>query len=402
MKQFLLYSLGLLIIINISSCSDDFTSPTSQDKEEIEEKISDLELLKAKYGESTLINLDKATEYSKKLTQIFNGGKTRALTTNDYPEYFGGSFTNDEGNFIIYVTQDSIKYREKLSQLLGTNDINIQMCNYSYKNLNEIMDYLDNYKLDGVKSEVSNNMVGWGLYARENCIKIELKDYSDARIQEFKDNIMDSPAITFEKYKGEIQLCQTLQPGMGITNGTNWGSIGYKAWLNGSGKQGIIVSGHLVPNTYDYHLYYGNSRTPFATVTYTQMSGSIDAAFCEITDPAYFAINTIAGTNYELSTEVIDPDENNIINMRGYVSKTKSSKVISVRQSHYFSETGANLVNLITSTLPTQNGDSGGIIYKLSTSGQRSTVGIIIGIHSGISYACKASEINRAFNCSRL
>lgn len=71
-----------------------------------------------------------------------------------YPDYYGGSYINDAGQLIVYVT-DNVQRPAVLSD---NANVVYEPCTYSYNELLSVMDTLNNYKFS--RSNVSVKTVG--------------------------------------------------------------------------------------------------------------------------------------------------------------------------------------------------------------------------------------------------
>lgn len=139
----------------------------------------------------------------QEIVKLFgNGDKSYLLETKDYPSYYGGSYTNKKGQFIIFITGDTLKAKERFSKITDKTNTIFQNCEYSYKTLIEIMDTIRN-KVKS-KAPASKYLNDWWIEERENRVFVFLNKQNDEVISEFKQNITDSPAIIFKKSSRRI------------------------------------------------------------------------------------------------------------------------------------------------------------------------------------------------------
>ena len=118
-----------------------------------------------------------------------------------YPDYYGGSYINDAGQLIVYVT-DNVQRPAVLSD---NANVVYEPCTYSYNELLSVMDTLNNYKFSRSNDAIASNFNEFGLYDSENRIIVKLDDLSDESIKEFKENVCDSAVIKFEQGCGPIE-----------------------------------------------------------------------------------------------------------------------------------------------------------------------------------------------------
>ena len=89
-----------------------------------------------------------------------------------YPDAYGGAYINDSGKLVIYVVESKIEDSSDIDSTIEdisnfspadnvldstTADYVLEPCEYSYTDLNNIMDLLNNYKINNQGSEIANN-----------------------------------------------------------------------------------------------------------------------------------------------------------------------------------------------------------------------------------------------------
>lgn len=112
-----------------------------------------------------------------------------------YPDYYGGAYINDEGRLVVYVTD--LNKAPSLMSVDDNNAIIYQECEYSYNELNDTMDTLNEYKFSNLDSDIANNFNSYALLDKENRVEVRLDEFSEEKIQEFKDAVFDSDTIIF-------------------------------------------------------------------------------------------------------------------------------------------------------------------------------------------------------------
>ena len=282
-----------------------------------------------------------------------------------YPDYYGGSYINDAGQLIVYVT-DNVQRPAVLSD---NANVVYEPCTYSYNELLSVMDTLNNYKFSRSNDAIASNFNEFGLYDSENRIIVKLDDLSDESIKEFKENVCDSAVIKFEQGCGPIETEVNVNAGDKISFSGGSASVGYRVKRDGEA---------------------------------TQQSGNADAAFCAITNSDYSPTNTLSGTSNTLSTTISEPGVGTVINKIGMKTGHTSGKVLSTNVTITFSS-GATISNLTSADYESGPGDSGCVVYSyIGSTGARLTLGIHTGASgSGTRYYTKANEVNAALGTSR-
>lgn len=226
------------------------------------------------------IKESKSSLQYEKLMDSFEETETGELI---YPDYYGGSYIDDDGGFVVCVVATNAeekKYTSKsIEETIHASDFKIKSVKYSYNELEEMMEFLNKYKQNTRDSEIAKSWSGHFLSDSDNAIFVELDVVSDEQISLFRKEVTDSPMISFINSGGQGVDCANLNPGRGTNNATTGmsGSMGYRASING--RIGFVTAAH-VASVGD--VIKGTSST-IGEVTISQNWGSVDAAFLEIT-----------------------------------------------------------------------------------------------------------------------
>lgn len=201
------------------------------------------------------------------------------LESDDYPDYYAGSYFDEFDGLVIMVTGDIDKAKKELCEVIGDDGYQIRKVDNSYKEMTRILEAIDKIFFNE-KDDRKKNIIAYGISEKENKVFVELEEYSDKSIAEFKTNVVSSDIIAFEK--GETPERILISPGVriGRTAAASQGqgtagrsSVGYRARRNG--RNGIVVSGHGV--TIGSPVFWNGRNIGQPLVR--QVSGSIDAAF---------------------------------------------------------------------------------------------------------------------------
>ena len=356
---------------------------------------------------------ENANELYENLMSAFNQQSTRSSESLVYPDYYGGAFINDDGILVVY-TKDNIssKLQSDITRAVGTNHYIVKSCNYSYNQLNHVMDIIDDKVFNENSIVKFPNVLYAAIDDENNCIVVGLKETSAAAIEDFKSMISNSECIKFTKTKdGEFTAKKNIYAGsMAFVNSsaTNISySIAYRAKKGNT--YGIITAGHAVALNEKLYKF----GVPVATCTARKFGGEVDAAFCEVTDMVSYSLsNAFEGDTLTLlSPDISEPGTGTTINVRGLGQHT-SGKVVNTRASCSFSENnGQNKVSFTNLTKISTNtvlvpGWSGGVVYSfVSSQSKRYTLGVILGrLQEGnvvYGFYSKANKINSALGVSR-
>lgn len=349
------------------------------------------------FDPNRLANLDISRELYVKLIDSFS--QEPIPSASDYPNWYGGSFMNDQGKLVICVTPEYseglrlLKVKAEVISIVGSDDILFEPCEYSFRYLTETMDYLNSIMLDTKRLAVSDNLNNFGICDKENRIFVFLENCDESSIKMFSKNVDDLGCIIFAKSKGSLVKQVNVKPGNGIETYAGSESMAYRARHNG--VDGIVTAGHVATSTATgYNWVDDSSGTNFAECTKRQESGSVDAAFCKIVNQDYVPSNDImSGT---MLTSTLNPGYGDVIYKRGAFGGLTSGTVLSTNWS------GGGLTNLTQASYASVDGDSGGIVFTFSMSNNTGyTVGIHLGLGNGKAVYTKASLANSALGITR-
>lgn len=352
------------------------------------------------YGEDYQIKL-KNNELAVKNANIIESKFSKdKLGETVYPDYIGGLYIDDNDNLVIKVVKQNIpnsknaKYKNYESIMNVDENAIIEYADYSYEELNEVYDIILNNYLGKI-----DNLTGLYVDVISNRVVVELKELTDNKIDEFINNVIDSPMISFDNATTYNDI-SNINPGEKIT--TQFGntcSYGYRAKMTSgiSEISGIVTAGHCFDNI-------GNSISGVGQVIKYSDSGALDAAFIA-TDSNINPTNLINGSTTLSTTVNSSPVVGQTISKYGYVTKLTSGVIKSINYSYTDTSDWVTHTNLIRTTMSANNGDSGGIVFQPSATGvtANATVGIMAAKSSSgtESLVTKASVINSTFGLSR-
>ncbi|MGB3182197.1 MAG: hypothetical protein WBB45_12455 [Cyclobacteriaceae bacterium] len=399
MKKNLLLSILFFATIGMYSCSD-----TALD--DVDSHVSDIQTEKSEVPigdpEADADFQWKAIQQMDRINARFQNVPLGPGDTNfPYPGYYGGAYINDDGKLVVYVKGNSDKLKRKVYELVGDEDVIIRRANHSMGTLNKIMNNLNAFKADPANASKSANWNSYSMRDADNEILVLLDNYSDAEVKNFRKNVMNHPAIRFEKSNGQSELEASVQPGCKHFDGNSGtveaGSYAFRAKYGT--RTGMVVSGHVIENKYD-PVYDPATLDYVGSCVVSKFGGSVDAAFVEVTNSSYIPSNLICNQTNYLSTTTSRPGAGTVVNKVGYKTGRTSGKIISTNASATF--LGVNFTNMTSADYVSDGGDSGGIIYTyISSSNTRYTVGVHQGVFNGEKIFSKADLVMSALSVTR-
>lgn len=317
--------------------------------------------------------------------------QTRSSVGNPiYPEYYGGTYVDDEGNLVVLITEDAATTRDasEAQMLLSCDNIVFMPCKHSYNRLKQLVDSISMLIDENVVW--SNNIGMYGIDDVNNNVSVYLYDDSRTKREEFLKDFSDE--LVGIGWCGSIEEHAAIPCGFALYSKSR-GSVGYRA-KDSEGKIGIVSAGHCFSEG-DTIYYSPNQLAGEAEIigkckSSARDDGFIDACFCEITEPIYLPSNILPVRMWgitsgqqpsdsilygTLSTELAQPPVGLTVNTIGSTSGWRYGEV--VKHSFICKTNYGFLRDVIYADYKSDSGDSGGIVYAYqSSSGGRLTVGI--------------------------
>lgn len=374
MNFFLLSSLSIMFACSSDSDLDNFASVP------IETKSQPIEI----------IDVDcqiEAIEAFNNMLKTFNSSVLKSGTQMIYPEYYGGSYINSDDKLVILTKKNANFSRDAIS-FTNNNVIVTEECDYSYNELLQLSANIFAEKASNINKNITDNYNRVSVCEDINRVAVYLLEYSEERMNEFKNTISNSPAIIFRQGQEEVEQSKTLNPGQYICSPTDDISIGYRAKRNNI--PGFVTAAHGIASNSNDILDIIPEK--IGTCTYKWRGGSVDAAFIE-TIAGVSISNILNGSNEVLSTDILMPPVGAIINMRGGETPHSWGKVTDINDEVSYTS-GYSYTNLISAEYSSKEGDSGGIVYLYNSSQNKR---YIVGIHQGSgteAHLCKAGLVN--------
>ena len=184
-----------LIIVILTSCNQ---QKNNNNNSNTESNTSEVNSLKQ--------NNQVALQLHDKLMNHFSiDWMEREAHPDLYPDYYGGSFIDNNGIFVIAVTQNTDNVKELLKEALETDNFKIESVRYSYKEMLRVMDSIDEFL---VNSSIPDDHIVLAHFAgaypdvMENRVKVLLTEMNQNIINSFKRDVTNSQLVIFEH--GEI------------------------------------------------------------------------------------------------------------------------------------------------------------------------------------------------------
>ena len=326
-----------------------------------------------------------------------------------YPDYYGGSYIDDNGGLIILTTDSVESVVKDLRFRTKSSNFSIKNCEYSLNELQSLNEELGKvFENQNIASELK--WVSVGIDIVHNKVSVDLEDCSESIIVKFKSMVSNSSMIKFNEVapiifdsgyeKIQAESISSMTKRAVKTNvhlgspyssrGKNQqgdpvrfvGSVGCRA-MHGT-EHGFVTAAHCLPKM-GLSVCIGETDTNLGKVTSVKLNASSDAAFVAVDYDKYYPTNTTYRTKTALYDKILKNSS-----LVGYEVSTEGQKTANVvkakvteinKKVHVQKWTPAgqadfyanNMVYATFTSSQTQEGDSGGIVY---------VNGYVAGIHS--------------------
>ncbi len=149
------------------------------------------------------------SSYDKLMYSFDKEWQTKESDPKIYPPYYGGAYIDDNNDLTIYVLGDPNQHRAALTEIIGNEDFILKTGNYSYKEMLEAMNSINQFLGDVKVPEshiVVTNFAGAFPSVTDNRVVVEFVELNDAVIRAFKNDVIDSPVVDFRQ--GERPVMQ--------------------------------------------------------------------------------------------------------------------------------------------------------------------------------------------------
>jgi len=303
------------------------------------------------------------------------------LKSDDYPDYYGGAYIDDCGELVIHIVGDLDSCQGEIKKVINQKEgYSLQQAAYSYKELLELKDYLEELSVNDKQSEIFSNIVGYGPDDRNNLFLIEMNILNKEHIAKFKENISDSDMIIF-KQGGKAVEETTVRPGRIITRSTvSASTLTIRARRrNDTTNRGFIMSGHATQGVGDVIRLNGSSTTIIGRVRNRNVGGSADAAYAERENTSITLSQEIEQNRLILSNARTTAAVGTTVHLAGHRSGIRTGQILQVNR------TTGGITNTSRASYFSQDGDSGGPIYIATNTNTTNFLRHIVGIHIGSS-----------------
>ncbi len=362
-NRILLVLLSLLLLVSTEShgnASNNQNSSINQtDIIQKEKEILDI------IGEERLIREGIACDAYDRMLASFS---LDPLTNgDDYPSYYGGAYIDGEGDLVINITENNPAIIATLTTVTGLSEVKVQIVPYSYAELLNISRALQEC-LRNTGANVADKICGYGIDQELCHVRVYVNDATEADEEAIRTFAVDPEAIVFIESRGSITEEVDVEAGSSTDNA----SVAYRAkgYYNGTLVEGVMTAGHVV----ELNNYIDTpDGIPFAKCIKRGLGGTMDSAFCMITNSYYVPSNYIGNLNSLLSITTSNPPQNSTVFKLGQRTNLTMGTIVETAGTYNYN----NVVwsNLTFATYYSFDGDSGGIVYRIS-SGVRYTVGI--------------------------
>jgi hypothetical protein len=338
-----------------------------------------------------------------------------------FDDNYAGAYINSEGRLVVLVAaQDefapvknkegnilspeirisskeylsaSDKFRSvtaSLEKVARDDSVLFQAVKYSYAHLEDLKSKITS-AIGEKEGGVCKDVVSIEILDNENCVRVNILNINDEKIRMFKENIIDSEAITYATV--DHPLCAeatTIYPGNIVYNNVTNGSLGYRSRYGNEGY-GFVTAAHVLTSIGAAAYNTSSSTSLIGYVTVRQYSGNLDVAFVP-TNSNYTMSNKVASSSGPaLGAGYSSPALGTTVYKVGATTGSTSGSITSTNATAVYD--GHTIYNTFSANYLSDNGDSGGVVYVPN---------LPVGIHvagpfgggAGTRYIIKAGKID--------
>lgn len=396
----------LLVMALVTGCSsDDMLNDIQNNTKNKADNVYDLQKSKM-----------EAMSLADNLNSSFESSITKSSNTV-YPNYYGGNYINEEGRLVVLTVGDTIEFMNRIKTRVISDNFELEPCLYSYNYLLTTINNLNIFfdTIEGKKMLQELSISAFGLLDNKNQVFVDIKDLNSDKINQFKNKIMDTPAIIFRNtdFECSTHLASDIHPGgplytTSTVNNNKGGSFGYRVKSRSTGAQGFVTCAHVM-KTQTAPVYYGLAeKIQIGNCVKLINNGDLDGAFCQVTNNG-FTLSNQAAFGAQLSTSIQTLSVGADVLMDGRTTNRRAWGVVqatNVSVSFKDKETGlyTPLYKGLTQTdYECQEGDSGGVVYSTSykTVGMHEGGGYSTFTYKYIGYYWPASTVNSKLGVTR-
>ena len=316
-----------------------------------------------------------------------------------YPDYYGGTYFDEDGSLVLCVTDIKDEIKEDLSRLIDLKNVKFKLVKYPYSQLCAEKKILSNALLFNRKNSDldTEDIVAVGISNKNNAVII----YSKAakKNSDIEKAFPEYENIEYRLNSKPITPCSAVEPGTAISNR----SAGFWAY-DSNGNLGIVTSPHT---TITSGMSIAINGVTFGNASQPYCGGTTDAVFVRRTNTMFTPTRYVSGWEFNLkSTSTITLAENSYIYKKGTATGCTLGTIVDNQYDFSWTQNGIlkQFENCVLTTANTDGGDSGGIVAGGGSSSSRYVAGIVIAMNGATGPApmiyCSANNIKYVLGVS--
>lgn len=281
------------------------------------------------------------------------------------------------------LTENTYDKRRKIKEYTSNDEIIIETCQYSYNELNNVIDLInDNLE---VLQEREAGISSMYRRVRDNCVYINVRNLTEYKEAEIR-KIVDTPFMIIQNTEEINEYQDNMKGGYEIKNNStsSTATLGFCAIKNG--VEGYVTASHFCRSIGQQISYNG---TVIGTVTQSGYYPNTyaDASFITANSAAT-PTNMIMSDYYCTAASVIEHPEDTAIFMYGKVSGLCAGTIYSYNHTYVpYDSTLYTITNHGLANYTSASGDSGAPLFIYNGYYNNQHTCTLIGIHSATARA---------------
>lgn len=354
-------------------------------------------------------NEDDALKLNEEILDCFkntNRSNMRSSESDNYPNYYGGSYIDDNGNLNVMLTDEYV-YDKDVDDLLSS--VKTEKCEYSYATLSETVDIVTDAMENGdsiirsrdAEQTYYEDITGSVLNDEENVVEVYINGLNAEKSQWFYENVCNSDCVVLKASTGSAtEEVNNSGQGISTTNSQFSGAFRVKKTDDAGVHYGFITCAH---GNSAGDTVYGDDGKKIGTVKLRKYGNAYDMAYVQMSAKNNFS-NTITGSSYTLKS-TNDDINSPVVGQYAYIfaryNKNKGGKITSTKVS--FKYNGTTFSGMTGASYSSTSGDSGGLITTTpsSTNMTCKPLGVHKGTFEGYKVFTSAADVINYWHMNR-
>lgn len=216
-------------------------------------------------GEEFAKNLYRAQENDEALMALFPKNESGEPV---YPDFIGGIYYNDDGNMVVQLVTDAqtsdVDLRTAVDNLIAERNIIVEYVEFSHNEISTTMDTLA--AITNERPDIFDRVDSIAEDTLNNRVEIRMRVCSEEEIAWFRENVFDSPILSFVESSGPYETSISANEGaLGMQSGGTTAAGQQEQHLNWYWPLVVVLCIGLLTGAW-FFLFRRQARPAFAGI----------------------------------------------------------------------------------------------------------------------------------------